>query len=153
MNFNLPPASEYFLQVSQEIEGELSFFMLEYIRKFQPEDYEKMFEKYPASIEKLIDRGQEAEARDAVTRMHSDWQRLIKEISYPLTSGDQKKIHAMQRNLNIDKYTYRNILMQQAGKQSSAGMKKYEIALAINGLQLYSEGKLQVTAWDEVANG
>lgn len=150
-NFNDLPqvsASEYFVTVSGKIEEKLSKFMIDYLELFEPEDYERVFEYYPNRIQKEIDNGNEPEAKELVNRMQDIWMKLIAAMNQPKDNKDVKNIHAKKRDMGMDTYTYRNILMQQAGKQSCATMKMFEMKLALNGLERYRKGELEVTAWD-----
>ena len=150
MQFNSSVSpTELYARMITRVEDKFTDIMLKYLQIFEEEQYNMLIDQIPDKIDKLISTGKVKKAKAEVQRLESIWTRIHKDITAPKEETDCAKIHILKKQLKLSTYNYRNVLMQEAGKQSSATMRKFEIALAKRGMRLYAAGKLKVIPWDK----
>lgn len=124
--------------------------MITYLEAFEPETIKKLITEMPDKIEHEFQDTKDLEKVKTLFREWClEWKTVFQRLDKERTQRDLSDIHKLKKQLNINTYDYRNILMQEAGAQSASSMRYYQIKLAIRALKLFSEGKLEIIPWDK----
>lgn len=142
--------NELFNKADKYVQERSGGKILKYLKSCEPAVYDGLVKIRINHIQSQWAKDQDIEyTKKRLREWCVAWNNIHKIITKKRTKADLINIHKLQTNFKINKYNYRNILMQETGKQSAANMLKYEIELAMHGMRLFDQGKLDVSAWDK----
>lgn len=137
------------VEADRFIEKYATELFIKYLEQYEPETITNLVRTIPDQINKAFTESEDIEkTKDLMRLWCSEWKNAYIRMGVRRTKEDLARIHILKKQLKINAADYRSILMQEAGDQSAAEMRKFQIALAERGMRLFAEGKLKVIPWD-----